>query len=113
MNSSGLNPARTGPARVEARPRAPALQVLQKGPIFLNNLKRGHNTIPCVADSLRKHPCASIPLRTEVPDGERRSAELRRACTGRTMQRLALSVDCHLIQALTEVSPQLISLMAH
>jgi hypothetical protein len=45
MNSSGLNPARTGPARAEARPRAPALQVLQKGPIFLNNLKRGHNTI--------------------------------------------------------------------
>jgi hypothetical protein len=46
MNSSGLNPARTGPARAEARPRAPVLHVLQKGPVFLNNLKRGHSTIP-------------------------------------------------------------------
>jgi hypothetical protein len=46
MNSSGLNPARTGLARAEARPRAPALQVLQKGHVFLNNLKWGHSTIP-------------------------------------------------------------------
>jgi hypothetical protein len=46
MNSSGLNPVRTGPARVEARPHVHALQVLQKGPVFLNNLKRGHSTIP-------------------------------------------------------------------
>jgi hypothetical protein len=36
----------------------------------------------CLTDMLQKHPCASIPLRTEVHDGERRRAELQQACTG-------------------------------
>ena len=79
MKSSGLNPARTGPARAEARPRAPALQVLQKGPVFLNNLKRGHNSITCVADTCRKVPALPFLHSLKSPmanDARPRSGEL-------------------------------------
>jgi hypothetical protein len=76
-------------------------------------MKQGHNTIPWVADSLRLDPWTSNSSHSEAHDGGRRRAELRRACTDQITQRPALSVDWHLIQALTEVSPQLISLMAH
>jgi hypothetical protein len=41
MNSSGLNPARTGPARAEARPRARLRWwICTKAPAILNILKR-------------------------------------------------------------------------
>jgi hypothetical protein len=60
----------------------------------------------------QKHPCASIPLRTKIPNDERRRAALRRAYTGRFTQWLAPYFGRDRIQDLTRVSPQLILLMA-
>ena len=86
MNSSGLNPARTGPARAEARPRAraPALVDLHKGPRYFEYPEAGHNTIPGVADISQKSPCTSISSRFEVPDGERRRVMLWRPTLAET-----------------------------
>jgi hypothetical protein len=52
-------------------------------PIDLNNWKGVTVLFLCVTDMFQKHPYASIPLRTKVPDGERHRATLRRVCTRR------------------------------
>jgi hypothetical protein len=80
MNSPGPELAQVGPRDGES---APARLVLQKPPIDLNNWKGVTVLFLCVTDMFEKHPYASIPLRTEVPDGERRRATLRRVCTRR------------------------------
>jgi hypothetical protein len=61
----------------KTRSRAPALLVLQKAPIGLNNWKRVTVLFPCLTDTLQKHPPSSISSPPEVHDGEQRWDGLR------------------------------------
>jgi hypothetical protein len=69
INSDGLKPARTGPLPGETRPRArSSWRLCIEVPADLNNLKRGHDTIPVFHWHLRKAPPISIPSQRQVHD---------------------------------------------
>jgi hypothetical protein len=54
-------------------------------------------------------PHASISSHPSVLDGERRQAELQRACTSQTKQRLAFPFAGHRIQPYATIFPHLIA----
>jgi hypothetical protein len=61
MNSSGPELAQVGPSiGGSARACSRGIDLANRPPDVLNNLKRGRSTIPRVTDTLQKHPPSSI-----------------------------------------------------
>ena len=76
MNSPGPELAQVGPLLEESARARARLQTCKEYPVFLNNQKRGHNTIQWSHWHLQKPPASSISSQAEVHDDERRWAAL-------------------------------------